>query len=50
MVKHRDDLCDLILTATAQPDIWLEDTRNFLQEAAGKEIADEIVAFVDRIG
>ncbi len=38
----------LIRTATDQPDTWVEGAMHFLQEDAGEEIAEEIVAFVDR--
>lgn len=44
----RDPLRDLIPTASDQPDVWIEDAGHFLQEDAGREIADRIVAFVDR--
>ncbi|WP_435194418.1 haloalkane dehalogenase [Natronomonas sp. EA1] len=46
--KARDPLRELIPTATEQPDIWIEGAMHFLQEDAGEEIAEEIVAFVDR--
>lgn len=44
----RDDLRELIPTATDQPDIWIEGAGHFLQEDSGPEIADRIVDFVDR--
>jgi haloalkane dehalogenase len=44
----RDPLRELIPTASEQPDVWIEDAAHFLQEDAGEEIAEEIVAFVDR--
>ncbi len=45
---NRDPLRDLIPTASEQPDIWVEGAMHFLQEDAGEEIAEEIVAFVKR--
>jgi haloalkane dehalogenase len=44
----RDPMRELIPTASDQPDIWVEDAMHFLQEDAGREIAGEIVAFLDR--
>ncbi|AGN01003.1 haloalkane dehalogenase [Salinarchaeum sp. Harcht-Bsk1] len=44
----RDPLRELIPTASEEPDVWIEDAAHFLQEDAGEEIAEEIVAFVDR--
>jgi len=44
----RDPIRELIPTASDQPDIWVEDAMHFLQEDAGEEIAEEIVAFLDR--
>jgi haloalkane dehalogenase len=44
----RDPLRELIPTASDQPDTWIEGAMHFLQEDAGEEIADEIVAFVER--
>ncbi|THE65928.1 alpha/beta fold hydrolase [Salinadaptatus halalkaliphilus] len=44
----RDPLRHHIPTATEQPDVWIDDAAHFLQEDAGEEIADHIVAFVDR--
>ncbi len=44
----RDDLRALVPSASDQPDVWVEDAMHFLQEDAGPEIAEEIVAFVDR--
>ncbi|WP_254534907.1 haloalkane dehalogenase [Halomarina litorea] len=46
--KNRDPLRDLIPTASEQPDVWVEGAMHFLQEDAGEDIAEEIVAFVDR--
>jgi haloalkane dehalogenase len=45
---NRDPLRELIPTASDQPDVWVEDAMHFLQEDAGEEIAEEVVAFVDR--
>ncbi|MFB6117699.1 haloalkane dehalogenase [Halosegnis sp.] len=45
---NRDPLREHIPTATEQPDVWVEGAGHFLQEDAGEEIADRIVAFVDR--
>jgi haloalkane dehalogenase len=45
---NRDPLRELLPTASDQPDVWVEDAMHFLQEDAGEEIAEEIVAFVDR--
>ena len=45
---NRDPLRDLIPTASEQPDVWIEGAMHFLQEDAGEEIAEHIVAFVDR--
>jgi haloalkane dehalogenase len=45
---NRDPLREHIPTATDQPDIWVEGAMHFLQEDAGEEVAEEIVAFVDR--
>jgi len=44
----RDPLRELIPTADDQPDTWVEGAMHFLQEDAGREIAEQIVAFVDR--
>lgn len=44
----RDPMRALIPTASDQPDVWVEGAMHFLQEDAGAEIAEEIVAFVDR--
>ena len=44
----RDPLRELIPTASEQPDVWVEGAMHFLQEDAGEEIAEEILAFVDR--
>jgi haloalkane dehalogenase len=44
----RDPLRELIPTATEQPDTWIEGAMHFLQEDAGEEIAEEVVAFVER--
>jgi haloalkane dehalogenase len=44
----RNPIRDLIPTASEQPDVWIEDAMHFLQEDAGEEIADEVVAFVER--
>jgi haloalkane dehalogenase len=44
----RDPLRERIPTASDQPDVWIEGAGHYLQEDAGPEIADEIVAFVDR--
>jgi len=48
MADHRDPLRDRIPTASDQPDVWIDDAAHFLQEDAGEEIAERIVAFVDR--
>ncbi|MFC7175592.1 hypothetical protein [Halosegnis marinus] len=45
---NRDPLREHIPTARDQPDRWIADAMHFLQEDAGEEIAEEIVAFVDR--
>lgn len=45
---NRDPMRDLIPTASEQPDVWIEDAGHFLQEDAGREVAEEVVAFVDR--
>lgn len=45
---NRDPMRDLLPTASEQPDVWVEGAMHFLQEDAGKEIADRIVDFVDR--
>jgi haloalkane dehalogenase len=45
---NRDPLRELIPTASDQPDVWVEGAMHFLQEDAGEEIAERIVAFVDR--
>ena len=45
---NRDPLRELIPTASEQPDTWIEDAMHFLQEDAGKEIAQQIVEFVRR--
>jgi haloalkane dehalogenase len=45
---NRDPLRELIPTASDQPDVWVEGAMHFLQEDAGEEIAEEVVAFVDR--
>jgi haloalkane dehalogenase len=44
----RDGLRELIPSAGAQPDVWIEGAGHFLQEEAGERVAEEIVAFVDR--
>ena len=44
----RDPLRDLLPTASEQPDVWVEGAMHFLQEDAGEEIAEEVVAFVER--
>ena len=44
----RDPLRELLPTASEQPDVWIEDALHFLQEDAGEEIAEEVLAFVDR--
>ncbi|MFD1515306.1 haloalkane dehalogenase [Halomarina rubra] len=44
----RDPLRGLIGSADEQPDVWVEGAMHFLQEDAGEEIAEEILAFVDR--
>jgi haloalkane dehalogenase len=46
--SNRDPLRELIPSAKDQPDVWVEGAMHFLQEDAGGEIAEEIVAFVDR--
>lgn len=48
MTPNRDPLRELIPTASEQPDVWVEGAMHFLQEDAGEEIAEEIVAFVHR--
>jgi len=45
---NRDPLRGLIPTASEQPDVWIEGAAHFLQEDAGREVAREIVEFVDR--
>jgi haloalkane dehalogenase len=45
---NRDPLRELIPTASEQPDVWIEGAMHFLQEDSGEEIAEQIVAFVDR--
>ncbi|WP_336133749.1 haloalkane dehalogenase [Natronomonas amylolytica] len=44
----RDPLRELIPTAKDQPDTWIEGAMHFLQEDSGEEIAEEVVAFVQR--
>jgi len=44
----RDSLRELIPSAGAQPDIWIEGAGHFLQEEAGEAVAEAIVEFVDR--
>ena len=44
----RDPLRELIPTAAEQPDVWVEGAGHYLQEDAGPEVADRVVAFVDR--
>jgi len=44
----RDDLRELLPTASEQPDVWVEGAAHFLQEDAGEAVAERIVAFVDR--
>jgi haloalkane dehalogenase len=44
----RDDLRELIPTASEQPDTWVEGGAHFLQEDVGEAVAEEIVDFVDR--
>jgi haloalkane dehalogenase len=44
----RDPMRALIPTASDQPDTWVEGAMHFLQEDAGEQIAEEILAFVDR--
>jgi haloalkane dehalogenase len=44
----RDPLRALIPTASDQPDVWIEGAMHFLQEDAGEDIAEEVVAFVER--
>ncbi len=44
----RDELRDLIPTASDQPDVWIDGAAHFLQEDRGEEVAEEIVGFVDR--
>ena len=44
----RDELRSLLPTAAYQPDVWIENAGHYLQEDAPGEIADRIVAFVDR--
>jgi len=46
--RSRDDLRELLPTAGEQPDVWVEGASHFLQEDAGEQLAEEIVAFVDR--
>ncbi|PSP87205.1 alpha/beta hydrolase [Halobacteriales archaeon QS_4_69_34] len=45
---NRDPLRELIPTASEQPDTWVEGAMHFLQEDAGEDIAEGIVAFVER--
>lgn len=44
----RDSLRELITGADEQPDVWIEGAGHFLQEDKGEQVAEEIVAFVDR--
>jgi len=44
----RDLFRDLVLTATDEPDVWVEGAGHFLQEDAGEACAEHIVEFVDR--
>ena len=44
----RDPLRELLPTAAEQPDVWIEGAMHFLQEDAGEEVAEEVLAFVDR--
>ncbi|ELY42480.1 haloalkane dehalogenase [Natronorubrum sulfidifaciens] len=48
MSGFRDSMRELIPTASDQPDVWIDEAAHFLQEDAGEEIAERIVAFVDR--
>jgi haloalkane dehalogenase len=48
MSPSRDSVRELFPTATDQPDVWIEGGMHFLQEDAGPEIAEHVVAFVDR--
>lgn len=48
--SNRDHLRETIATATDQPDVWIEGAGHFLQEDAGREIGEEILAFVSRTG
>ncbi|WP_076608596.1 haloalkane dehalogenase [Natronorubrum thiooxidans] len=48
MSGFRDPMRELIPTASDQPDVWIDEAAHFLQEDAGEEIAEHIVAFVDR--
>ena len=44
----RDPLRELLPTASEQPDVWVEGAMHFLQEDAGEEIAEEVLACTDR--
>lgn len=44
----RASLRELIPSAGAQPDIWIEGAGHFLQEEAGEAVEEAIVKFVDR--
>lgn len=46
--ETRDAYRNLIPSADAQPDVWIEGAGHFLQEEAGEEVAEEIVGFVRR--
>ncbi len=46
----RADLRNLLPTAGEQPDVWIEGAGHFLQEDAGRRVAEAIVEFVDRTG
>ncbi|WP_148414061.1 haloalkane dehalogenase [Haloferax sp. KTX1] len=49
ITRHaRDDLRELLPTASRQPDVWVSDAGHYLQEDAPEEIADAVVGFVDR--
>jgi haloalkane dehalogenase len=45
---YRDLFRELVPTATAEPDVWIEEASHFLQEDAGEACAERIVDFVDR--
>ena len=46
--QYRDLFRDLVPTASAEPDVWVEGAAHFLQEDAGEACAEHVVEFVDR--